>query len=900
MAKILKRNSLQDDEDQAGCMGGFISIFDFRPGRSTHKLLSDRRCTGREGVGAGHSRPKLLLTNSNGNSPEKYVSEERDNLIAAKTSVKELMEEEMTSEQDQKRQMSSADIGAKVSLIECSRRHIKQNGKQTRKTSKSSDTHFEFDAAENTCHQHSEENNSKFIDMEVVMNELYQQLYQKHPEKAYSVFDDELIKKIKVFVDQTSKHVGENGKDNHLGDVEAFQTFSSKKELILNVLKDKNSLLVKHIEDLMDGQLDGVQSSKLLEKFDWLDGEVNKSKPSKSVACRQHRFFKRRSKSQEKILLKEDENFQNSNRIVILKPGPASLQISGTAETKMQAKKTALQLSFTQLRRKLKSALGKERHMIPSDNINHTTPCKDLNSRRSDKSTGSGQSSHDCPNRTHFYTENFARPKTKSTQTSIGNEISEDSNLRISKIYDEAKKHLSELLTNGEEIEVFSNRQSPKALERLLSYSDFHFSPACSPRRDREHTFVTPCKSLSPCKNLHVVIEENFGPPQNKYVGDVCPSRENLDRQQRISNSLEDVQYCKSSSDTLTEFNCANAEEETSRSMRSEKSFESDVEIVETTSALAEGDNKVSDLSAEQCSCPVITEIEIGDLIGICNGDESAQGLKLDSVEVEEVASSPLTSQLGPLTSPPNASITKHIGDVESAGERAEQRSPVSALEPLFIEYEIMPTSIRSQPVEPPNQRQSVQFEEQLSSVANQEIEINVEGEESAFEYVEAVLLASDLNWEEFLARWLSSDQILDVSLFDEVELFSSRSHDQKLLFDCTNEVLKEICDCYLGNYLWLSFLQHNIQPVMRGKALIDEVWKRVEFHLLPQPSHHTLDHIMKKDMEKKRTRMDLQFDVQSICIDIEEAILEELLEDLMLSFENEGFETDSCVILED
>lgn len=157
-----------------------------------------------------------------------------------------------------------------------------------------------------------------------------------------------------------------------------------------------------------------------------------------------------------------------------------------------------------------------------------------------------------------------------------------------------------------------------------------------------------------------------------------------------------------------------------------------------------------------------------------------------------------------------------------------------------------------------------------------------MEDEESSFDYVETVLLASGLNVEEFLSRWLSSDQMLDASLFDEVELFSNRSRqDQKLLFDCTNEVLKVVFDRY--------FARHNIPSIPRGKSLIDEVWDGVEWYILSQPYSSTLDQIVGIDMFKTGMWMDLQFDVQSIGTKIGEALFKELVDEVIWIFLNEG-----------
>lgn len=43
MAKKSKQRSARQKKDQLGCMWGIINMFDFRQGRPTRRLLSDRR-----------------------------------------------------------------------------------------------------------------------------------------------------------------------------------------------------------------------------------------------------------------------------------------------------------------------------------------------------------------------------------------------------------------------------------------------------------------------------------------------------------------------------------------------------------------------------------------------------------------------------------------------------------------------------------------------------------------------------------------------------------------------------------------------------------------------------------------------------------------------------------------
>lgn len=169
---------------------------------------------------------------------------------------------------------------------------------------------------------------------------------------------------------------------------------------------------------------------------------------------------------------------------------------------------------------------------------------------------------------------------------------------------------------------------------------------------------------------------------------------------------------------------------------------------------------------------------------------------------------------------------------------------------------------------------------------------ISFEDEESAFEYVEAVLLGSGLNWDEFLMRWLSSYEILDSSLFDEVELFSSRPrYDQKFLFDCANEALKEVCDIYFGCYFGISCVKLNIPPPPKGMDLIQEIWQRVERLLLQRPQPHSLDQLVKTDLARSRKWMNLQSDIELFVFEMGETIFIELVDEIVPSFVDDNFE---------
>lgn len=161
---------------------------------------------------------------------------------------------------------------------------------------------------------------------------------------------------------------------------------------------------------------------------------------------------------------------------------------------------------------------------------------------------------------------------------------------------------------------------------------------------------------------------------------------------------------------------------------------------------------------------------------------------------------------------------------------------------------------------------------------------------ELVFECVKVVMEASSFNWDEFYAKSLSSSQLLDPSLGDEVEFFSNQLFcDQKLLFDCINEVLVEVYEHYFGCFNRPSFVKHGIRPLPTLRSSLLEISKGVYWHLLQLPLPRSLDQIVRKDMERTGTWLDLRFDAETIGFDLGEAILGDLLEDTILSYVSES-----------
>lgn len=159
-----------------------------------------------------------------------------------------------------------------------------------------------------------------------------------------------------------------------------------------------------------------------------------------------------------------------------------------------------------------------------------------------------------------------------------------------------------------------------------------------------------------------------------------------------------------------------------------------------------------------------------------------------------------------------------------------------------------------------------------------------VQEKESILEYIKATIEASRFKLNELYLTSPSTDCLLDPPLCDELEFNNQICHEKKLLFDITNEVFMETCETHFGCSPWVSFVKPGIRPCPDVKTAILEVHKGVCWHLLQPPSPYNLERIVRKDMERSYSWMDLRYDAEFIGVGIGEAILEELVEDIILS----------------
>ncbi|KAI3693950.1 hypothetical protein L1987_76906 [Smallanthus sonchifolius] len=718
-------------------------MFDFRHGRTPRRLLSDRR---RYTDNNTHSPP---YPTSEANWPTKSQEMhpsikdgekiKKPTLDLMRTRVKEVTEEKM--------------------FIDLDPKSIRKNHEH-KNISKTLQKAFD----EEISISHQAQKTSHYHDLEALVREILL-IYRKRNEQhgdvgtgakwAFPIVEEKLIAAVEALLNEKSRN-GDHKKFHH--SKEMFKMLSSNKEMFLKILQDQNSILRN--ED---------QGSKSKDQG-----------PEEPLIHKRRKIF-RKSKSQESIQLYEKD------KIVILKPGCSEVQVPIGNET--HSDENDSQLSFMKAKRRLKHAMGNEQQ----------TPGP---AERTGKPADGGWSS---PNRDHFYTERFAKitngPKTgdrfsKIRETGIKIENAEN---RISNIYVEAKKHLSEMLTSGDEDAESMKRNLPslpKSLGRILSLREYNsLSPGTSPR-DQPRPMVN--------KSQLVPTVET---PEGKIA-------------------------------VLGDATC-----------------EGDKVIVKSPSC-----DKEHEIQMEGCE----------------PRDSLTEDRPSESLE-------PVLPEKNELSSSQNRNEHSLACKTEEHETSPGKPSPISILEPLFSDDDTTPAKTVSLSVEAAVQPRCIQFDDFVSDAENQQIRITDSGdnEESAFEYVEAVLLSSDLNWSEFETRWISSVQILDPSIFDEVETFSSRAkYDQKLLFDSTNEALEHVCNRFIPES---SIIKRNVGPVPKGMDLINEVWSRLE-SCLGKLYPRDLNELVRNHLETSRMWLDLQTGSRELVIELEELIFEETVDDIILS----------------
>ncbi|KAJ0254924.1 Uncharacterized protein HA466_0097600 [Hirschfeldia incana] len=500
------------------------------------------------------------------------------------------------------------------------------------------------------------------------------------------------------------------------------------------------------------------------------------------VPKKKYKFFSRKWISEQR----RNRTSEVAKTIVVLKPAPNRLDVDSSSSNKSKTGRTFSRFLTGLIKRRLHSAVGKK-------------SCDVLVDRSQNQNCSEGTSEAD---------------KEESVITS------EDSKKTMSSLYIAARKHLSEMLANGDIDVSLPDKEVPRILGKILSLPEFS-SPVDSPRFIPPHDFVSPLsQATEKPKSLH----------------------------------------CGSSTDGLTDED-SDKDNETLFTINVSKT---EIEPVSETSS-SSITQQVEDVDEDELQC--------------CQEDGDNQS---SNKEMFNQAHS------SPPESPPSSSV-KMIECKEPATDVQGKLSPVSVLEPLLTDDESSPTtSTRFSSGEVRIQPLCIRFDEAADSPKQDRannLKTSMDDKELILAYIEAVVKSSGLSWEELLTRPFYTEQLLEPELADEIVFSSTQLCDDKnLLQDCINEVLMDFCENELNPGPWISFVKPELQLISDMEVAAKVAQEGVYRHLLPLPSPHTLDQIVKKDMAKTGSWMDLRFDIGWIGSGTSEMILDDLVEEIIRS----------------
>ncbi|GAB2271711.1 hypothetical protein Dimus_006544 [Dionaea muscipula] len=776
-------------------------------------------------------------------------------------SVKELMEEEMISEQNQKKHANTAEEEPKQTVPSNNGVYAKKIHRRMNKKS------FDLGSSEEPLSEkiaYQKHRTSRSLDLSLMIEELCSQIPMKHskqdsdsefvpqPRQDSSAIEQHLGEATKVFIDHFSneKSFRKDGKIQPSKELlDALHALNSNKEIFLKILQDPDSQLLLLLQKLMKDE----DSKQFLEQV--------------VGNCKQDNFFWRKFKGLERSLSKRNDSSQDLSTIVVLKPGPLGSYKLETPSTSNddQIQKGFRNFTFSEFKRRLKLAVGKE-----------LQDCRDVGKANGGEIGGNGIPSPRSPRKDHFFIEKVPKPlsgtnkgdhlgKPMESGPRVERGTSYTAEQRVSDIYIEAKKHLAEIVGSSDVDSDFSSIQVPRSLGKILSFPDYS-SPVCSPRLGGDHGFPAIQRRLTPChESQHA--EENACHQAQEVTAGIQEAVKQKEGQDSLNQGVESrIGEDKLVDEASAELNHDNGAESEGIFLSGECAVVMEV----FRSSDAEFEQKSNQLAFSSAACSTISPGEAEVVDSLHNFEEKGQftSLELDTLEA-------------------SSSSAMEVKDLDGTIDGVHQASPVSVLDPIYKEDDVSPPSTKSLSTIEPIQPRQIQFEEPPMSppLPDRFAYINCSGEDkkSMFEFVKVVVQKSGLTWDELLRRSLLSDHILKPTLFDEVEFLQDRlCDDPKLIFDLVQESVQETGLHYLGPNF--SFRSVFVSPEVKGKDIFAETWEGVDRHFkLEEGLPRNLEQIVAIDYTKDRHWMDLRHDIDNIGVEIEETIFEELIDDTIL-----------------
>lgn len=843
MAKNSHKRSPRLRKENSNCMGGLISMFDFRQGRSTQRLLSDKKCRAARNLGASYSSGKDDLpcnreeNHGDAENLTKLSDTEADKVNLGVTSIKALMEEEMSRAHHFRKESSSKIEWLKAEL-QLEDNAEKSHSEQAKNSSVDSDDHaHDLNISTKLISQQSDfpnisevltsdidvaafmvdycSNSFQFKDNQLQFKNKIDQNPSQEDLKKSELVNDSVTFLQKAIVDiamallkqkstNSSKFSGNTEVEDEFKN--ALQMLNSNKDLFLKLLGDPDSPIRKHIEDLQNVHI-GKPSKIAENQMLW---ELPGSKQPRKQRGRH--FFRKGKKLTVANQSNECSDAKVVNRIVVLKPNlvrnqnpsntvcsASSIQSQRGLENKEDGERLSSHFSLKEIKRRFRNVVGasrKERRSIAMDGVLHKIPYgrhisskNEIYCRREAIEIGDDQKSNTKEIQKKNELSFYAAPQMLYREAAF---------------YDEARRHLSELLRMESEGESLPAIQVSKSLGRILSFPGFNYlSPRLSSAREKEPES-----------------------PREKTSVFLCHSSQNFD-----------TKYLRTS--------------------RQKESFHNTNKSQEAKNVLQSHTGSMEITEVEDCM-----QIEEGSqveaqFVSISNEDdipseifkEEGSSMLLEPVKFEEMfqPSTPTAS---------SSAVPQDPRDTDCAIDNTGRPSPISVLEPLYFEDVSSPASLKTEHGINA-ERKTQPTEPQIGSSDASSGSIDSE------------------------ANTITCMEFDEASLFDEMEIsYGSLISDPKFLFDSIDEVVTEIKERH-SSTPWVSLIKPCIRPLQKQEDFINEAHKRIKWHLDVQ-FPITLERAVKKDFDGGAW-FNLQLEAEDAVNEIGNEILDYLFEETAL-----------------
>ncbi|RLN40270.1 uncharacterized protein C2845_PM01G20810 [Panicum miliaceum] len=893
MGKRGHRRSASQDEDNVGCVWGLMRMLYFR--RDPKFLLDSKQLGGRHAF-----REINEMGHSTKRSRDFDGMEEDGNIEECtfqKPTVKNLMEDELGKVELLKKipndevQRRLADLENGVSLDE-KPEHINrltdnsyhQTGVSTALTP----------SVDSEVLNHAEE-----YDLESVLANFLGEIYSCHNECPHGDCKNknELCPSLKSLIHKKVNDLnnlprsigrgqpqesndGKLSEQNNLFNTmaaqskqfkDALEILGSNKELFLKLLQKPNPQIVDNIQKHQNSKVaSGLEPGNIPGQTNF-GGRVGSNQhllaTKEQAKERKYMFFWRKGKSNRSQMPEATIGPQAVSKIVILKPNPERgihqkaitsarplhQQLSTSHVPECSGRETS-KFSIKEVKKRFRIVTGegrRERNLAPAEDLGRD-PRRHKDSVIAIKKDFKHVPEGSLADTSASSFKNGIIPFNSSKQKQQNGSISEINGHKVpqgeSIFYEQAKKHLSEMLKDNDRSVNYPAVQVSKSLDGILSL------PHCNASTPRSSPREKGCLDLSP--------EETDGCLACKIEREEC-TQERCQSQDDLGSIACCISAAVDDQVTVQEGYCMNEANEGLQDVSDE-----------LDNMYTEGLDKL-DCGENICNMQSVPEEQSIDDIH----QEILEETKEEKEHAEMTPDSPESmveklEQHEPETPEPRAS-TKLVSDgsSEQSEETQEKPSPVSVLESFFEDFS-SPDCMNKKEFELHEDLQrTLCFPDDESDV-----KVLWEDKNVRLDYIKLVLELSELCAEQNLEVWYIEDELISPCLFEELQTQGDQTDDLKLLFDCICEALTEIQERYFRLSSWLSFLRHDIRTPPIGENLITEVDKYVHGniqHSLPS----TLDQIIKKDLEVQ-TWMNVRSKAEEIIMEIWEFVLDELIDE--------------------